>query len=647
MSGGRIAEIGRIRERGKDEIDATGQVVSPGFIDGHTHMDAQVFWDPLGSCSCWHGVTTAVMGNCGFTLAPGSPEQREMILSNIIRAEDISAEAIGAAVPWKWTRFREYMDVVDELPKAINYAANIGHSALRTHVMGPRAFEQHASADDMGAMEHELLDALDAGAIGFTSSLSTGHKLPEPDNRPVASNHGSWEELSQLVCAVGTTGRGIFEYSRERQSRSPDPEVRKAVNDRLRDLAVKSGVPITFGIPSGSAGTKDNLALLDSTAKAGGRMFGQTHTRGISHVLSFKGRLQFDDFAEWARVRALPIEEQRKAFRDPEQRRRLVEATKSGAYRTGGGEPRKPTYENMYVVYSAVSRNPTVAELAAKRNVDPVEVMMDLALESDFNQLFMQFDEATVPKTEEEALATLRHPRTVMTFSDSGAHVSLIMDSSIHTHLLAYWVRERGAFSLEEAREDDHAHARGGVGLHRSRLIASGMYRRPERLRSGNDRAADPDHRVRPAHRRAQAQAEVERHHGDGHRRAGGIQKRRAHGRPRREAAEVDGVGRSLASRGLLRRKSSARLDSISRDHPGLRHSGAVAVLSLRSSTPSVEGNHGKQRRRFRAVPRLVRHARDAPDLRRPRAHRSLRRSRSGACQGGSPLRRHPRGCGA
>ena len=450
VSGDRIAAIGRIGEKGKEEIDATGQVVSPGFIDGHTHMDAQVFWDPLGSCSCWHGVTTAVMGNCGFTLAPGSAEQRDMILSNIVRAEDISPAAIGAAVRWNWTTFREYMDVVDKLPKAINYAANIGHSALRTHVMGPRAFEQQASADDLGAMEHELLDALDAGAIGFTSSRSTGHRLPEPDNRPVASVHASWEELSQLVCVMGTTGRGIFEYSRERETRSKDPEVRKAANDRLRDLAVKSGVPITFGIPAGSAGTQDNLALLDATAAAGGRMFGQTHTRGISHVLSFKGRLQFDDFPEWARIRALPIEEQRKAFSDPEQRKRLVAATKNGNYRTGGGEPRKPTYENMYVMYSAVSRNPTVAELAAKRNVDPVEVMMDLALDSNFNQLFMQFDDATVPKSEAEALATLRHPRTVMTFSDSGAHVSLIMDSSIHTHLLAYWVRERNAFSLEE-----------------------------------------------------------------------------------------------------------------------------------------------------------------------------------------------------
>ncbi|HYC47879.1 MAG TPA: amidohydrolase family protein [Burkholderiales bacterium] len=451
VTGDRIAAIGRIREKGREEIDATGLVVTPGFIDGHTHMDAQVFWDPIGSCSSWHGVTTVVMGNCGFTLAPGAPEQADMILSNIIRAEDISPEAIGAAVKWDWTTFREYMDVVDKLPKAINYTCNIGHSALRTYVMGERAFEQKATADDIGAMEAELLDAMDAGAVGFTSSLSTGHKLPDPDGRPVASNHGTWEELSQLVCTMGTTGRGIFEYARERESRSKDPEVRKRVNDRLRDLAVQSGVPITFGMPAGTPGSQDLLKLLDDTAQAGGRMFGQTHTRGISHVLSFKGRLQFDDFPEWQQVRSLPYPEQKKAFKDPATRKRLIDATLKGSYRTGGGEPRKPTYNYMYVVNSAVSGNPTVEELAKKRGVSPVEAMMDLAVESDFNQLFMQFDETTVPKSDEESLKTLKHPRTVMTFSDSGAHVSLIMDTSIHTHLLAYWMREKGAFSLEEA----------------------------------------------------------------------------------------------------------------------------------------------------------------------------------------------------
>ena len=212
---------------------------------------------------------------------------------------------------------------------------------------------------------------------------------------------------------------------------------------------MKSGVPITFGLPGGSHGTQDNLALLDRTAEAGGRMFGPDAHARISPCVVQGGVLQFE-ISGVAQVRRLRSRAAL-AFTDPQRRKRLLDATRTGTYRTGGGEPRKPQYENMYVMKSPVSQNPTVAQLAAQRNADPVEVMMDLALESNFNQLFMQFDMATVPKSEEEALATLRHPRTVMTFSDSGAHVSLIMDSCIHTHLLAYWMRERNAFTLEQA----------------------------------------------------------------------------------------------------------------------------------------------------------------------------------------------------
>src|SRR5262249_31709827 len=182
---GRITTIGRIRERAREVVDAEGHVVTPGFIDGHTHMDAQIFWDPLGSCSCWHGVTTVVMGNCGFTLAPARPSTRELVVRNLERAEDISAAAMEVGIDWSWETFREYLDAVDQLPKGINYAAQIGHSALRTYVMGERAFEANASDDDLAAMERELRDALLAGAVGFTTSRFEAHRTM--DDRPVAS----------------------------------------------------------------------------------------------------------------------------------------------------------------------------------------------------------------------------------------------------------------------------------------------------------------------------------------------------------------------------------------------------------------------------------------------------------------------------
>src|SRR6202789_811666 len=169
VSGDRIAFVGRIRDRAAHEIDAEGHAVTPGFIDGHTHMDAQVFWDATGSSSCWHGVTSAVMGNCGFTLAPVRSEERALVVRNLERAEDIDPTALATGIDWSFETFPEYLDAVERLPKGINFAANVGHSALRTWAMGERAFECEATDDDMIRMRDQLAASLQAGAIGFST----------------------------------------------------------------------------------------------------------------------------------------------------------------------------------------------------------------------------------------------------------------------------------------------------------------------------------------------------------------------------------------------------------------------------------------------------------------------------------------------
>src|SRR4051794_21711092 len=191
--GDRIALVGRIKERGAREIDAEGHVVSPGFIDGHTHMDAQVFWDASGSSSCWHGVTSAVMGNCGFTLAPVRAHERALVVRNLERAEDIDPAALAAGIDWNFETFPEYLEAVDRLPKGINFAAQVGHSALRTWAMGERAFVEEATPDDLALMRGQLAEALHAGAIGFSTSRSEHHETS--DNRPVASRLASWDEV--------------------------------------------------------------------------------------------------------------------------------------------------------------------------------------------------------------------------------------------------------------------------------------------------------------------------------------------------------------------------------------------------------------------------------------------------------------------
>jgi N-acyl-D-amino-acid deacylase len=211
--GGSIAAVGKIGESGLEELDAEGHVVTPGFVDGHTHMDAQVFWDELGTSSCWHGITTAVMGNCGFTLAPARPDERALVVRNLERAEDISADAMAQGITWTWATFGEYLNAIDATRKGINYACLIGHSALRTWAMGQRAFTDVATADDLEVMERELVDGLHAGAVGFSTSRSATHATPE--GRPVASRLASWEEVTALVDVVARSSGAGFQLAAE------------------------------------------------------------------------------------------------------------------------------------------------------------------------------------------------------------------------------------------------------------------------------------------------------------------------------------------------------------------------------------------------------------------------------------------------
>ncbi len=446
--GDRIAFVGRIRERGNRDIDAEGHVVTPGFIDGHTHMDAQVFWDPSGSSSCWHGVTTAVMGNCGFTLAPVNDDERALVVRNLERAEDINPAALAAGIDWSFRTFPEYLDAVDRVPKGINYGAQVGHSALRTWAMGERAFEEEAKDDDLALMRRQLAESVRAGAIGFTSSRSIHHETS--DDRPVASRLASWDEVVALVDVLGEAGTGIFEFADNGMVLS-DEETRETTLSRFRELSVRTRVPITFGFIARPE-AEPFLDFLDDVAAAGGRAVAQTHCRGISVVLSLKTRLPFDLLPEWKALRALPLDEQLRTLADPERRRPYVDAAVRGEYArfTGvGAQARPPDFEGMRVYRHGLPPNPSVADIGRERGVPAAEAMIDLCVESGGDQLFIQ--PSLYPQDERVLLRALRHPHSVMTFSDSGAHVSQIADSSIHTHLFGYWVRERHEIRLEDA----------------------------------------------------------------------------------------------------------------------------------------------------------------------------------------------------
>lgn len=470
---GRIAKIGRVNDKGRQTIDAEGHVVSPGFVDGHTHMDAQVFWDPIGSCSCYHGVTSVVMGNCGFTLAPCKQEDADLVFRNLERAEDLSRDAMLAGIDWSWETFPQFLDAVDALPKGINYAGYIGHSALRTYTMGERAFTDVAGEDDVRRMQQLVKEAMHAGAIGFSTSRTFNHTTA--DDRPVASRLADWQEVRAIVNAVGETGKGIFEIAGEAPGR--DPERIREYHERLRDLAVESGVTQTWGMFSVKVAPdfwRPYFDLLDETAAAGGRMYAQVHSRALNNILSFESNLPYDKWDVWKDIRALPLAEQQARLQDPSLRAKLVEVANQEytGPRIVGAELRPPDWDYVFPMDDMVYDKPSMAQLAREKGVDPVELMIDMALERD---LKMFFRTPIANEDQDHVLEMIKHPRSVVTFSDSGAHVSQIMDSSLQTHLLSYWVREKEALSLEEAVRQITYNTATLWGLHDRGLLREGM----------------------------------------------------------------------------------------------------------------------------------------------------------------------------
>ena len=381
--GDRIAIIGDLkRETATEIIDAAGLVVSPGFVDGHTHMDAQVFWDSMGSNSCWHGVTSVVMGNCGFSLAPCAEAQKMLVLHNLQMAEDISIDAMIAGVPWSWETFGEYLDAVDALPKGINYAAYVGHSALRTHVMGERGMEEAATAEDRARMKDALCDSLRAGAIGLSTSRSSTHRTP--DGKPVASRMADWSEVQALTGVMSELGVGVMEFSRDIAAK--DPEVRLDERNRMKALAIDSGVPLTFGSSWYRRHLtdvwRDQFRMVDDTIAAGGKMLIQGTATWNGSLRSFETMMPYDKAPIWEDFRKLPLQEQESGLRDPNMRKQLVDAAKNYKLKPHPSYPnalQKPVdWDWVFPLLTPLPPYPSVADFAREQGKEPIDVVIDM-----------------------------------------------------------------------------------------------------------------------------------------------------------------------------------------------------------------------------------------------------------------------------
>ena len=470
---GKIARIGKLDgEITEETLDAEGHVVTPGFVDGHTHMDAQVFWDQLGSCSRYHGVTTTVMGNCGFTLAPCRESEADFVFRNLERAEDISRSAMLEGINWDWETYPEYMAAVDKMPKGLNYAGYIGHSALRTYVMGERAFEEEATEDDMEKMKNAVKEAVTAGAMGFSTSRSPSHLTS--DDRFVASRIGADEEVRDIVMAMGETGAGIFQLAMERG----EMQKMMGVYRSLADLSKKSGRPVTFGSLSRKkypGQWKALYEIIEEENQQGARIWTQVHSREINSILSFETATPFDNWDVWKEFRALPLDEQlNKLKTDPALKQKLIDIA-DRPYDGPGDRGRRGASAGVGHVLLH-GQDPAAASERRRywpraRHL-PAAAMVELAIENEFKAFFRQ---PLANENQEDALALMRHPRSNVTFSDSGAHVSQIMDSSLQTHLLSHWVREREEFTLEEAVRMITYDTSTNWGFHDRGLLREGL----------------------------------------------------------------------------------------------------------------------------------------------------------------------------
>ncbi|MEE8517131.1 MAG: amidohydrolase family protein, partial [Alphaproteobacteria bacterium] len=452
VTDGTITAIGDLSGEHADEvIDAEGHVVAPGFIDGHTHMDAQLFWDGIGSNACWHGVTTVVMGNCGFTLAPCAVEEKDLVLHNLERAEDIPPEAMNAGIDWSWESFPEYFDAVDKLPKGLNYAGYVGHSALRTHAMGERAMEETASEDDLAIMKRDLAEGMRAGAVGFSTSRTWSHRTTT--GKPVASRLASWHEILELTGVLKDLGTGIVQLARENVI--DDPEKRQEEFDQLKELALDCGLPVTFGNTwyrhTHPDMWRSQVQLIDEIAAAGGKVLMQGTATWNGSLRSFETMTPYDMIPVWKDFRKLPLDEQEAGLRNPEMRAKLVDAVNAHKHNPDPSLPnalqRPVDWDWTFPLLNPLPPHPSVADIANQRGAEPIDTFIDLALEKHLKMFFIQ---PSHNQDQDAVLAMIRHPNTVVTFSDAGAHVATTVNP-IHGHLLGHWVRNQQAITIEAA----------------------------------------------------------------------------------------------------------------------------------------------------------------------------------------------------
>jgi N-acyl-D-amino-acid deacylase len=441
---GRVVEVGRVDGAAKRLIDADGLVVAPGFIDVHTHMDAQFFWDPLGTSLNEHGVTTVVTGNCGLTLAPCRPDDRDAIIGTFVRVEAMPRDVLASSIPWEWTTHAEYLASLARQRPALNIVTMVGHNAVRQYAMGEDSVVRAATTDEIVQMKDLVRQGLEAGAFGFSTNRNDRHF--REDGKAIPSRVAKREEIDELCRAVGEAGRGIIQFSHGGFKAADNM-------DWYTDVALENNRPLLWQNVVHRWSQPDlwrkQLAQAAEAVGKGANMYGITQNRSGGGRWTLRNTQRFDEMPTWKSLTFLPVEILKEELRKPELRARLT-------FEAVEDKSRKLSFHRRWdAVFIARVAKPenaewqgkSVADLAHATGKGIIDAFLDLALEED---LETQFETNDLQGDPEAVSEILRSPHVIVGQSDAGAHLAFNAGFGYCTDFLGYWVRERGAMSLEE-----------------------------------------------------------------------------------------------------------------------------------------------------------------------------------------------------
>ena len=479
IDGAVITTVGTVDGRGTRELDASGRIVTPGFVDIHTHLDAQLFWDGSASPSSSHGVTSVAIGNCGVTFAPVRGDSQRYLAEMMESVEDIPANTIMEGLDWSWESFGDYLEALSKRDVAINVGGLVGHCAVRYYVMGERSLEDAPATDeDIGQIAELVGDAMDHGALGFSTSRTFIHTTP--DGRPVPGTFASPDELGAIAAELAKRGRGVIgAAARIGERDGPDRENSAAELAWMERVSRSSGRPVTFAIMQSDRRADLWSWVMNEVAEARGRgadLRPQTTARGAGILLGLIDRTPYDGRRGWDELSRMTLAEKLVALRDDAFRARLIEAADEPSDERGPLAIKDPS--KFYLLPPGlatydVSPANSLAHLAAARGVTPATAFVEWSLETAGRGLLYY----PVLNQDLDAVAQMiTNPNVLLGVADAGAHVRSIMDASQTTYTLTRWVRDQGVLDIGRAVRKLAAEGAELFGLDRRGVLAEGNF---------------------------------------------------------------------------------------------------------------------------------------------------------------------------